>query len=52
MPVSPPLPPLGRIILPRGGFSELFDALEYKEPGHTLQIVCHSLQDILCMRSL
>ena len=52
MAVSPPLPPLGRIILPRGGFSGLFGALEHKKPRHTLQIVCHSLQDILCMRSL
>ena len=52
MPVSPPLPPLGRIILPRGGFPGLFAALEHKKPRHTLQIVCHSFQDILCMRSL
>ena len=40
------------MILPRGGFSGLFGALEYKKPRHTLQIVCHSFQDILCMRSL
>ena len=50
--VSPPCPPLGRITLPKGGFSGLFGALEHKKPRHTLQIVCHSFQDILCMRSL
>ena len=40
------------MILPRGGFPGLFAALEHKKPRHTLQIVCHSFQDILCMRSL
>ena len=50
--VSPPCPLSGRMILPRGGFSGLFGALEHKKPRHTLQIVCHSFQDILCMRSL
>ena len=52
MAVSPPCPLSGRIILPRGGFPGLFGALEHKKPRHTLQIVCHSFQDILCMRSL
>ncbi len=48
----PLAPSLGRMILPRGGFSGLFGALEHKKPRHTLQIVCHSFQDILCMRWL
>ena len=52
MPVSPPCPLSERLTLPRGGFPGLFGTLEHKKPRHTLQIVCHSFQDILCMRSL
>ena len=47
-----PLAPSREDNPPERGFSGLFDALEYKKPGHTLQIVCHSFQDILCMGSL
>ena len=52
MPASPPLAPLSGGSSFREGGKGLFDTLEHKKPRHTLQIVCHSFQDILCMRSL
>ena len=33
-------------------FLRLFAALGHKKPRHTLQILCHSFQDILCVRSI
>ena len=52
MPVSPPCPPLGRVILPRGSFSRLFAALEHKKPRHTLQIYAIASKIFcVCVRS-
>ena len=50
--LSLPLAPSREDYPPERGLFWAIGALEHKKPRYTLQIVCHSLQDILYVRSL